>query len=304
MAGDSQSTFDLRVQGVASLPALARLCGWSSETGRCRVPVYSAPVAISAVNLYAVQLDIIWEDKAANFNKIRALLAATPPSPGSLVVLPEMFATGFSMNLALTRQGTGREDETFLLELAREHRAHVIGGVVSGGAGTMGRNEAVAFSPEGKLLARYAKVHPFSLGGESQAHESGAEIVTFGWSDFAVAPFVCYDLRFPELFRAAAHRGASLFVVIALWPVKRQQHWLTLLQARAIENQAYVVGVNRVGSEPNYSYAGRSIVVDPHGVIIADAGEREHVLAASVEAEVVNSWRRDFPALQDAHWEG
>ena len=107
---------------------------------------------------------------------------------------------------------------------------------------------------------------------------------------------------FPELFRAAALRGANLFVVIALWPVKRQQHWLTLLQARAIENQAYVVGVNRVGSEPQYSYAGRSIVVDPHGVIIADAGEREQILEAALDTGVVISWRKDFPALRDAHW--
>ena len=126
--------------------------------------------------------------------------------------------------------------------------------------------------------------------------------MTFEWRGFVVAPFVCYDLRFPEIFRAAAHRGASLFVVIALWPVKRQQHWLTLLQARAIENQAYVVGVNRVGAEPEFLYPGRSVVVDPHGVIIADAGEREHILAAALDVNVVAAWRRDFPALRDAHW--
>jgi predicted amidohydrolase len=89
---------------------------------------------------------------------------------------------------------------------------------------------------------------------------------------------------------------------MALWPVKRQQHWLTLLQARAIENQAYVVGVNRVGRDPEFLYAGRSVVVDPQGVIIADAGEREHVIPATLEPEVVAAWRRDFPALRDAHW--
>ncbi len=258
---------------------------------------------MSANNVFAVQLDIAWENKDVNFRKVRALVEAAAPAAGSLVVLPEMFATGFSMNLAATRQGPAREDESFLAGLAREHGVFVVGGVVSSGAGAMGRNEAVVFSPDGALLARYAKIHPFSLGGEAQGHERGAEIVTFEWGGFVVAPFVCYDLRFPEIFRAAARRGASLFVVIALWPVKRQQHWLTLLQARAIENQAYVVGVNRVGAEPDFSYSGRSVVVDPHGVIIADAGEREHVLAAALDCEVVAAWRRDFPALRDAHWQ-
>ncbi len=253
------------------------------------------------MNLFAVQPDIVWEDKTANFRKVRALLAANPPTPGSLVVLPEMFACGFSMNLAVTRQDERREDESFLRDLARETQATVLGGVVSP-AGERGRNEAVAFSPDGSLLARYAKIHPFSLGGEDVGHAAGSEIVTFSWGGFTVAPFVCYDLRFPEIFRAAARRGADLLVVIALWPVKRQQHWLTLLQGRAIENQAWVVGVNRVGTDPQFTYAGRSVVVDPHGVIVADAGAQERVLAAALDPEMAKAWRRDFPALRDAHW--
>ena len=256
------------------------------------------------MNLSALQLDIVWEDKRANFERVRALLAKTPPIRRSLVVLPEMFATGFSMNLNVTRQSPAREDETFLAEIAREHGVFVVGGLVDGGMDRLARNEALAFSPDGKLLARYAKIHPFTLGGEADVHQKGAEIVKFDCEGFVVAPFVCYDLRFPEIFRAAARQGTNLFVVIALWPVKRQQHWLTLLQARAIENQAYVVGVNRVGTDPKFFYSGRSVVVDPHGVIIADAGEREHVLVATIDPEVAISWRRDFPAQADAHWTG
>lgn len=256
------------------------------------------------MNIFAVQPDIVWESKAENYERIRTMLAHTSPGADSLIVLPEMFSTGFSMNLAITRQGAGREDEQFLAALAREHRSCVIAGAVSPGADGKGRNDSLAFSPDGALLARYTKIHPFSLGGESAEHEYGNEIVTFQWGGFTIAPFVCYDLRFPEIFRAAALKGAELFVVIALWPVKRQQHWLTLLQARAIENQAYVIGVNRVGAEPQYQYAGRSVVVDPHGFIIADAGERECVLQSSIDPEVVRSWRSNFPALRDAHWKG
>ena len=255
-----------------------------------------------AIRVHAVQFDIAWEDKAASFQKVRTLVGAARPEPGSLIVLPEMFSSGFSMNLAATRQRAEREDETFLASLARKHDAFVIGGVVSPGSGEKGRNESVFVAPGGEVLARYTKIHPFSLGGETAGHEFGTEIVTAEWGGFVVAPFVCYDLRFPEIFRAAAKRGANLFVVIALWPAKRQQHWLTLLQARAIENQAYIIGVNRVGAEPLYQYAGRSVVVDPQGMIIADAGESEQVLTATIDADVVSAWRRDFPALQDAHW--
>ncbi len=257
-----------------------------------------------AMNVYAFQLDIAWEDRVANFTRVQSLFEKTPPNPGALVVLPEMFASGFSMNLAATCQGLATEDETFLAGLARKYQVFVTGGVVRSGSNEMGRNEAVAFSPDGTLLARYAKIHPFTLGGEARVHEAGTEIVVFPWAGFTVAPFVCYDLRFPEIFRAASRQGANLFVVMALWPAKRQQHWLTLLQARAIENQAYVIGVNRVGTEPGFLYAGRSVIVDPHGVIVADAGERECVLATAIDLEVVTSWRRDFPALKDAHFAG
>ena len=254
------------------------------------------------MNIAAVQLDIVWENKAANFARVGALLRGRPPAPGSLIVLPEMFASGFSMNLSATRQTDSREDETFLASLAREHRSFVTGGVVSPADGGRGRNDSVTFSPGGELLARYTKIHPFSLGGEAEGHDAGREIVTFSCAGFTAAPFVCYDLRFPEIFRAAAKRGANLFIVIALWPAKRQQHWLTLLQARAIENQAFVIGVNRVGSEPQFTYAGRSMVVDPHGVIIADAGEPECVLRAEIDLPTVENWRRDFPALRDVRW--
>ena len=253
-----------------------------------------------AAQLCALQLDLAWEDRAANHRKVAALLAEAPPTPGSLVALPEMFATGVSMNLTATQQGPGRADEAFLAGLARQYHLTLAGGVISPGEGDRARNQVVAFSPQGQLLARYTKIHPFSPGGETAVHEPGATIVTFPWAGFTVAPFLCYDLRFPELFRTAAHRGADLFLIHACWPARRLPHWLTLLQARAIENQAYVLGINRLGREPENLYAGRSILVDPHGQILADAGEEETVLSASIDPAVAADWRRDFPALRDA----
>jgi len=160
-------------------------------------------------------------------------------------------------------------------------------------------NQALAFGPDGTLLARYSKLQPFSLGGEATAHMAGEEIVDFAWAGLRVAPFICYDLRFPEHFRSAAAHGAEMFVVIANWPARRIHHWTTLLQARAIENQAAVVGVNRCGADPSLAYNGRSVVVSPHGHVVADAGEMERVVTAAIDPEEIRQWRRDFPTLTD-----
>jgi predicted amidohydrolase len=161
------------------------------------------------------------------------------------------------------------------------------------------RNESVTFAPDGALLARYTKRQPFMLGGEGQVHEPGDTLCTFPWQGFTVAPLICYDLRFPEHFRSAMKLGANLMVVIASWPVKRHHHWLTLLQARAIENLCYVIGVNRTGDDPHTHHNGRSVVVSPHGHIIADAGEGERVLTADVTLAEVETWRAQVPALRD-----
>ena len=157
----------------------------------------------------------------------------------------------------------------------------------------------MVIDPQGETIANYCKLHPFSQGKEDQYYEPGNEIVTFSWQGFTVAPFVCYDLRFPEIFRTAVRRGANLFCVIANWPEARIQHWVTLLQARAIENQAYVVGVNRVGNDPTLRYPGRSLVVDPMGEIIADAGDREGVTFADVQIDRVTTTREKLPFLKD-----
>ncbi len=254
------------------------------------------------MKVYSVQLNTVWENKPATYERTNKLVLEAAPIPGSLIVLPETFSTGFSTNLAATAQGPSLEDETFLSALAVKTKCTVMAGIVSRVNERQGRNESITFGPDGKLVARYGKIHPFSMGGETEVHQSGTEIVTFGLNGFTVAPFVCYDLRFPEIFRCAVDKGANFFVVIANWPVKRDQHWLTLLQARAIENLAYVVGVNRCGKDPDFFYSGRSVVVDPHGVIISDAGSDEHVITTEIDLDTVENWRHDFPPLRDRHW--
>ena len=251
------------------------------------------------MQVIGVQLDIAWEDKGASIDRARRLIDAARPQRGALIVLPEMFSTGFSMNVAKIKEGSPSQTEQFLGAIARLYSIYIIAGVVTQGADGKGRNEAIVIDIQGKTILRYSKLHPFSLGGESQHYTAGDCIELFNWLGFMTAPFICYDLRFPEIFRAATRKGAHLFTVIANWPNKREGHWVTLLQARAIENQAYVVGVNRCGSDPGHLYPGRTLIVDPHGTVIADGGREEGLVTADIDIAKVISWRKEFPVLQD-----
>jgi predicted amidohydrolase len=252
------------------------------------------------MNVHLVQFDPVWENHAANHAKAQKLIADANPQPGALIVLPEMFSTGFSMNLPVTAEPENGPTEQFLRGIAAKYQSCVIGGLVTKTPDFRGRNQSLAIAPDGTLLTRYTKNRPFSMGGEDQAHHAGTRVNVFEWQGFKIAPLICYDLRFPELARDAVRAGAEVLIYIAAWPVKRFLHWITLLQARAIENLAYVIGVNRCGSDPQFSYNGRSLVVDPHGVIIADASEQERVISAQIDPAIVRDWRAQFPALKDA----
>ena len=251
------------------------------------------------MNIVCCQLDIVWENKPANHDKVKKLLDRAAPPQGSLVVLPEMFATGFSMNVKAISDSTSRETQDFLAKTANDYYVYILGGIVSTAADQRGRNECVIFSPGGVEVARYCKMHPFTLGGEAKHYASGPCTQIFKWYEFTLAPFICYDLRFPEVFRTATQRGANLFTVIASWPKPRHDHWITLLKARAIENQAYVVGVNRCGRDPHHLYLGNSMIIDPRGQILADAGTEEGTISAELDLPALINYRREFPFLKD-----
>jgi predicted amidohydrolase len=256
------------------------------------------------MNLAGLQFDLAWEDRAANAATARRLVTGAGVTPGSLIVLPEMGLTGFSMNVARVADTEARESETALCSLARDTGSWVVGGLVSRAADGRGRNEALVATPEGGVAGRYAKMHPFTFSGEEKHYAPGAEPLVLPCGPFSLAPFVCYDLRFPEIFRTAARRGATLFVVIACWLETRHAHWRPLLQARAIENQAWVVGVNRCGRDPKYNYPGGSIVFAPDGRAVAELGSGEGVLRAELDPAAVPAVREPFPVLRDlrADW--
>jgi len=253
------------------------------------------------MQVVAVQMNIAWEDKAANCAKVRALLESAEVARGSLVVLPEMFATGFSMNVALTTEGRERATEKYLAALAREFDITFVAGVVSDAPAGKGFNEAVVIgaAPGTGELARYQKMQPFVPGKEAMYYDAGSRVVSFRFGEATVVPFVCYDLRFPEVIRQAARLGAEVICVIASWPAARTHHWLRLLQARAIENQAYVIGVNRCGDDPCFHYKGRSVIIDYHGELMADAGETEGVITAGLNLPELRAYREKLPFLKD-----
>jgi predicted amidohydrolase len=251
------------------------------------------------MNIACVQFDIAWEDKAANCAKISALLRAANVPRGSLVLLPEMFATGFSMNVAAIAEEQGGTTEQFVAATARELGIFLLAGVVTKNNDGRGRNESVTFSPEGKLLARYCKMQPFTLGGETACYQAGESATVFSCGEISVAPFICYDLRFPEVARSVAARRPHLMTFIANWPNTRLHHWPRLLQARAIENQCYVAGVNRIGNDPRYQHSGRTMIIDPHGEILADAGDKDCVIQAKLDLAWLAEYRKSFPALDD-----
>lgn len=244
------------------------------------------------MTLLALQLAIAWEDREANFAKVEALLAEAAPEPGTLVVLPEMFATGFSMSPEASEPENG-PTAAFLSRVAQHYQVTLLGG-----AAVAGKNQALVFAPDGTRLATYTKIKPFRAGGE--IYEAGADPLVFSWQGITVAPFICYDLRFPEVWRrAAAQWQPELYLDIASWPSARAHHWVRLLQARAIENQAYVLGVNRCGTDPYFTFPGRTILVDWHGEICADAGSEEGILSAALDLPALQTYRQQLRFLED-----
>lgn len=268
---------------------------------------------------HLVQLSTIWEDKDANFDKTRRALAGPEKLvdergvvPGDLVVLTEMFDTGFSFKVETTAD-TDERTLKFLQKLARELKAYVQGSRTLVGPDGRGRNMATVVGPRGELVAEYAKVHPFSYGRETEFFSGGEEVVTFEWSSngsgqrAVVCPSVCYDLRFPELYRAGMLKGAEVLALGSNWPARREGQRDALAIARAIENQAYVLVVNRAGSDPHLSYLGGSIAVSPKGEVLGKLGDVEGVLSVEIDMPTLRAWRQEFPVwkdlkLLDAEW--
>jgi omega-amidase len=252
------------------------------------------------MQLVVCQWDVVWRQPEANFLRVRALLDRVDARQGAMVLLPEMFATGFAVREPEMPVESAQAAHRFLRELAIERRGYVLGGLAQPILGGRAANVARLVAPDGSLVAEYEKLHPFRFGDEHRLYQPGRATVRFPWKAYWAAPLICYDLRFPEVFRASAQAGVVLFVILANWPTARVEHWITLLRARAIENQAFVVGVNRTGRDPYTAYPGRSLVIDPIGNVVVDAGDADTALLVEIDLGAATRWRAEFPALHDA----
>ncbi len=247
----------------------------------------------------AVQHDIVWEDPAANIANYAADVASAASQGAQLVVFSEMFTTGFSLAAGRLAEEPDGPTTTFLCESAQEHSIWTGGSVPENTAGyEHPTNRFVLAGPNGELH-RYSKIHPFSYADEHLRYSAGSEVLTVAVNGVRVTPLVCYDLRFANAFWGVAER-TDCYVVVANWPASRRQHWLSLLRARAIENQAYVVGVNRVGTDGNgLDYSGDSVIYDPFGTEIATAKDDPETLLANIDPAEVARVRAEFPFLAD-----
>ena len=246
----------------------------------------------------AIQHDVVWEDRDATLAHLEPQLRAAAGSGARLVVLTEMFPTGFSTEPERVVEPEGGPTTEFLHTQAAELNIWLTGSVPTRPAGG-GRpvNRLLLAGPGGELWL-YDKIHPFSYSGEHEHYAAGTERVTFDVDGVRVTPFVCYDLRFADEFWAMA-QGTDCYVVVANWPSSRRAHWQALLVARAIENQAYVVGVNRVGEGGGLHYVGDSRIIDPVGEILAAGAGGETILLADIDPDVVAETRKRYPFLAD-----
>lgn len=253
------------------------------------------------LNVSLGQIDVALGRPRENVSKVREMTAEARRRGSAVVVFPELWSTGYDLERVeeyATRIGEGVFAE--VAELAKEHSIHIVGSLLA--ARDWGySNTAVVFSPEGQLVAEYDKVHLFRDLQEDRylVHGREAPVFDLAWGRSALA--ICYDLRFPELFRRYALDGASIVFLTAEWPYPRLMHWQTLLRARAIENQLFVAACNRVGESGDWSFFGHSAIYGPSGELIVGAGEEETLVTAVIDLDAVEEVRQGMTVFKDRH---
>ncbi|WP_040734010.1 carbon-nitrogen family hydrolase [Thiocapsa marina] len=252
------------------------------------------------IKVALAQMDIVWGDPAANLAQARSYAIDAARRGADVIVLPELWSTGYDLTSAVDHaepltQGIFAETA----RLARTQSIAIVGSCLARlGTGRIG-NTAVYIDAEGRTRAIYSKTHLFRLMNEHRHLTPGSELAFFDTGRGMAGLAICYDLRFPELFRCYALAGADVVFLSAEWPHPRGDHWRTLVRARAIENQMFIVACNRAGRDPDHLFCGSSCVIDPTGAVLAEADEHPALLFAELDLATVSKTRADIPVFAD-----
>ncbi|AYJ40794.1 carbon-nitrogen family hydrolase [Lactiplantibacillus pentosus] len=246
------------------------------------------------------QLDIQFGDPDANYQQVEVAIQRAAEQTVDVIVLPEMWNTGYALTrLNVVADDDGQRTRQLLSKLARRFRVNIVGGSVAVARDGHYYNEMLVIDRHGQLVSQYDKVHRFGLMAEDRYITAGATENVFELDDVAAMGVICYDIRFPEWLRKQAAQGPRVIFVSAEWPTQRQMQWRLLLQARAIENQAFVVAVNRVGSDPDNQFGGQSLVIDPLGDLLAIGGAHPQLITATLDLAQVERVRGQIPVFED-----
>jgi predicted amidohydrolase len=246
-----------------------------------------------------VSLNQVWEDKLANKQLCQDYIEQASKYKTDLVIFPEMTLTGFSMNTMLIKEKADQSDTvSFFSKQAKQNNLFIAFGVVFE-KNNKATNNLILIDNDGNVLSSFVKIHPFTFSGENNYYVGGDEINKCQINDAIIGLTICYDLRFPEIYQALS-KNCNLIINVANWPEKRLKHWNILLQARAIENQSFIIGVNRTGLDGNkLSYAKSSIIFDPSGELVSPLESYRDMDIYDINLEVVKSIRNSFPMKQD-----
>jgi len=254
---------------------------------------------VTNMKIGLVQYNPVWEDKAANQEKLCRLFF-NKKREEKLLIFPEMTLTGFTMKAAAFAEALNGESFEFFANLAVQNDAHILAGIIEEKEGKF-YNSLIHVNTYGKLENVYRKIHPFSFSSEDKNYTRGTETIVTKIEGWNAGLSICYDLRFPELYRQYGKKKVELIVVIASWPAVRIEHWKALLKARAIENQCYVAGVNRVGNDIKLRYNGFSSIYDPMGSEVITSEDNETILSADISIDNVKDLRAKLPFLDDIY---
>jgi omega-amidase len=245
------------------------------------------------------QMDIAWLDTRANLNKMKNYIAEAEAQDVKLLVFPEMALSGFCMDAQAVSLQLSSPEISELAAFTREKRVLVFAGAAI--------RHGLAFTNEcliirnGEILTSYAKMNLFTPSNEDKEYSPGERLLTLEYDGFRITPLICFDTRFNDPFIRGARNGTDAFVIIASWPDSQSAHWKTLLSARAMDTQSFVIGVNRVGSGGGMNFAGESMVVAPSGKPMFEYGSSEKLMIVDVDLSYSRKLRTRFPVLNDQH---